>query len=99
MTVSVFMRIQVDDFDTWLNPDPNAVAGMMKGQGVLVYSLNRNLDNPNTLIVHMQFADEDSAKSFVKFYEKAAMDGHGPTQTVQESWIGQVIETHSGTPT
>ena len=33
MTVNLFWRFQVEDFDSWLNPDPDGLAQMFKEQG------------------------------------------------------------------
>ena len=63
MTVSLFHRFQVKDFATWLNPDPGVPAKLMADNGVLAYSLHRNLDDPNTLMLYYQFPDLD----FVRF--------------------------------
>ena len=60
MSVSLYWRFQVENFDTWLNPDPDGLAQMFKEQGVSAYSLARNLDDPNSVMVHMQFADKDT---------------------------------------
>lgn len=96
MNVSVFQRIQVKDFDTWVHPDPNAVAEIFKGQGALSMSLTRNLDDPNALMVHMQFADDNAAKAFVEWYEKAAVEWYeqdpNTAQDIQEWWLGTDVE-------
>lgn len=69
MTVSLFNRMLVKDFDAWLNPDQDQVAQFMKSQGVLAFGLTRNADNPNLLTVHYQFADERTAESYQAMYE------------------------------
>jgi len=95
MTVSLFWRIQVGDFDTWLNPDQDAVAQMFKDNGVLAYSLHRNLDDRNALMFHSQFADENTLKSFVAWYEakKAEWEIEFPDSTheILESWVGEDV--------
>jgi quinol monooxygenase YgiN len=101
MTVSLFQRIQVKDFDSWLNTDPDAVRQMMKEQGVVAFSLHRNLDDRNSLNIHYQFADENSAKSFVTWMEKMITEWPkiqaGGEQEILESWIGEDIPSHSST--
>ena len=63
MTVSVYHRIQTKNFDTWLNPDPEVPAGMMKEQGAISMQLTRSLDDPNLVMIHCVFPDEATAKS------------------------------------
>ena len=103
MTVSMFNRIQVKNFDTWLNPDPDAVAQIMKSMGVLAFSLHRNLDDPNTLMIHYQFADEDAAKSFVTGFEarlpEYLKEHPGAEQKMLEWWIGEDIPGYNKTLT
>ena len=48
MSVSLYWRFQVENFDTWLNPDADGLALMFKEQGVSAYSLARNLATPRT---------------------------------------------------
>jgi hypothetical protein len=47
-----------------LNPDPDGLAQMMKAQGVLAYSLHRNADDPNAVLLQLQFADRPALNSF-----------------------------------
>ena len=101
MTVSLFARHKVKDFDSWLNPDPDALRQMMKDQGVLAFSLHRNLDDRNSLNIHYQFADEKSAKSFVRWMEELVVEWPkvrpGGEQEILEWWIGEDIPSHSST--
>ena len=69
MSVSLFHRFQVKDFAAWLNPDPGVPAKTMKDNGVLAYSLHRNPDDPNTLMIYCQFPDMDTLKAYVAFLE------------------------------
>lgn len=102
MTVSLFQRLQVKDFEKWLVPDQDAVTQMMKDQGVLALSLSRNLDDRNSLNLHYQFADENTAKSFVSWMdamigEWARQDPDAWTQKILESWIGEDIRPYAST--
>ena len=92
MTVSVFQRVKVQDFDQWLHPDPDAVAANMKAQGASSVFLARNLDDPNTLMIRIQFPDEETAKAFVPFYTQAHKESHGDTAVIQEWWLGMDVE-------
>lgn len=100
MAISVFQQVQVKDFDSWLNPDPNQVFEMMKEQGASSVLLTRNLEDPNSLMIHMEFPDESTAKSFVEWYDKQVKEwtaaGYA-SQEIKEWWIGETIESHSGT--
>lgn len=91
MTVSLFNRMQIKDFDAWLNPDQVQVAHYFKSQGVLVFGLTRDAANPNLLTVHYQFADIDTAEAFKTTYEAAQPDIED-NQVIQETsewWGGQ----------
>lgn len=67
MAVSLFMRFQVKDFASWLNPDPSVPAQEMKKHGVLAHSLHRSPSEPNTLIVYTQLPDAKTADAYVAF--------------------------------
>lgn len=100
MPVSLYQRLQVANFDTWLNPDASQVFEMMGAQGALSVHLTRNLEDPNSLMVHMQFEDADTARAFIGWMESmidewVAMD-EGFAQEIREWWLGEVIESHSG---
>lgn len=92
MTVTVFQRMQVKDFDAWLNPNPEEVARNFKTIGLLSFSLHRNPDDPNSLMIQYQFADEDAAKSFVTGYESMLTEYlkeyPGAAQEILDWWIG-----------
>ena len=100
MTVSLFQRLKVNDFDAWLHPDQDMVAQMMKEQDVLAFGLHRNLDDPNLLIAHFHFADEAAAKSFIEWMEAAikqwAIDFPDVKQEVLEWWLGADVEGTGG---
>lgn len=102
MTVSVFLRIQAADFNKWLNPDPNNVDQMLKGQGALAHSLHRNLEDPNEVISYMQFADEAAAASFKSWFNSVAGDWHtiqeGGDQEIKEWWFGSDVPGYSSQP-
>jgi quinol monooxygenase YgiN len=97
MTVSLFHRFEVKDFDLWLNPDPNVPKQNMKAQGVLAYSLHRNRDNPNQLMIYYLFPDEETLRSYITFVETlpGEMKNFFALPGTVEWWIGDYIETHS----
>jgi quinol monooxygenase YgiN len=101
MTISLFQRLQVKDFDKWLSPDPGGLAQMMKSQGVLAYSLYRNADDPNGVLLQLQFSDRDTLNSFRKWYEPMAAEWQkmnpGGEQKIVENWVGEGIPSFSRT--
>ena len=101
MTVSLFQRVQVKNFDTWLNPNPDGVAQEMKAHGVLAYSLHRNADDPNGVLLQLQFADRATLNSFRQWHEPMAAEWHkynpGGEQKIMENWIGEDVPGYSRT--
>lgn len=67
----------------------------MKDWGVLAYSLHRNPDDPNTLMLYYQFPDMNTLKAYVAFVE--ALPGEMKTFTrCQEPWNGGWARTCQG---
>jgi hypothetical protein len=101
MAVSLFWRFQVENFDTWLNPDPDGLAQMFKQQGMSAYSLHRNSDDPNAVMCHMQFADEDALSSFETWYKAAKAEWikqfPGTKHDIVMSWVGKDVQGYSRT--
>lgn len=98
MSVSLFWNIQVEDFDSWLNPDAEGLAQMFKEQGVSAYSLHRNPDDRNALMCHFEFADENSLKSFESWYKasKAEWEAQLPGAKHEiTAWVGEDIQGYS----
>ncbi|MFO7679120.1 MAG: hypothetical protein R6X34_03635 [Chloroflexota bacterium] len=100
MTVSLFMRLQVKDFDSWLNPDPSVPAQTMKDNDVLAYSLHRDPNDPNTIMIYTQLPDENALKSYVAFLESlpGEMKNFFAVPGSVEMWIGNDIPEYSMTP-
>lgn len=63
MTISMFTRNKVKDFDVW---HKHFWAGIdfVKQNGVIATNVLRDLDDPNLVIVHHQFAEIEAAKAF-----------------------------------
>lgn len=103
MTVSLFWQIQPENFDAWLNPDPDGLAQMFKDQGVLAYSLHRGTEDPNATMTHLRFTDEKAVESFLAWYEgaKAAWEAEfpGTKHETVATWVGEDVEGYSATLT
>ena len=101
MSASLYWRFQVENFDTWLNPDPDGLAQMFKAQGVSAYSLARNLEDPNSVMVHMQFADKDTLNSFLAWYKGSKVEWEkqysGSKHDIVLAWVGEDIPGYSRT--
>jgi quinol monooxygenase YgiN len=101
MAINLFQRVQVKDYDQWLNPDPDALAQMLKPQGVLAYNLYRNADDPNAVLIQLQFADRDALNAFQAWYEALSAQWAtmhpGGEQKIIDNWVGEHIPSHSGT--
>ena len=93
MTVTLFNRMQVEDFASWLNPNPQEVAQTMKAMGVESFSLHRNPEDPNSLMIQYQFPNAAAAQAFITGYE-ASLEGYikehpGAEQEMVDWWIGE----------
>ena len=101
MNVTLIQRIQLKNFDTWLNPDTDGLAQMMKSQGVLAYSLFRGTDNPNEVLVELQFADRKTLNAYQVWYDAMAVEWlktfPGSEQKIVENWVGENVPSHSRT--
>lgn len=101
MNVTLVQRIQLKNFDMWLNPDADAVAKLMKEQGAQAMSLLRSQDNPNEVIVVMEFPDRKTLNAYQAWYEAASVEWHkaipGSEQKVVEYWAGEKVPSHSRT--
>lgn len=97
MAVSLFMRFQVKDFDSWLHPDPNVPDQMMKQNGALAHSLHHSPSDPNTLIVYTQFPDADTMNAYVAFVEglPGDMKNFYAIPGTVERWVGDDVPGYS----
>jgi len=101
MTTSLFIRFQATDFDAWLNPDADGLAQYLKEKGVLAYSIHRNSDDPNAIMIYHQFANEDTAKSFTDWFEDVTTArGNDQPETKIENvavWVGVDLDGYCRT--
>ena len=65
MTVSLFVQHQVKDFNIWKKFYDENAPQVLKTGGVIVDTVHRNLDDPNSVLVYHQFADTDALNAFV----------------------------------
>ena len=95
MAISLFWGVKTDEFDSWLNPDPDVLAQMIQPQGVLSFSVHRGADYPNSVTVLMQFADRGAVDAFEAWYATSKIEwmkqfpasGH----EVVERWLGHEV--------
>lgn len=96
MTISIFVRCQVKDFDTW-KASFDSGAEFIKAQGVIASQVLRGLDNPNLVIVAHQFADATKSKSYLDlinsdlFREGPPVKEGGMILETLEIWMGEVV--------
>ncbi len=93
MAVSLFMRFQVKDFASWLNPAPSVPAQEMKKHGVTAHSLHRSPSEPNTLILETQLPDAKAADAYMAFVEglPGEMKNWLSTPGTVEWWVGDDV--------
>lgn len=92
MTATLFMRMQLEDFDSWLNPNPAEADKMFRDAGAVAYGLHRSPDDGNSVMSWFQFPDAEMAKSFDTGYRgmKADYEAQNPgaAHEIVESWVG-----------
>lgn len=101
MTYSLIQRVQVKNFDTWLNPDLEGFAQMMRGQGVIAVSLHRGLEDRNSLAIRVQFADEATLHAFVAWYKVMMVEWlkqfPDSEQKALEWFLSEDVDSHTMT--
>lgn len=95
MTVSMFVRSKVKDFDTW-KVSFDGGAEFVKQNGVLASKVLRDLDDPNLVIVQHEFADADAAKAFMALvnsdaFREGPVKKGGVIPETMELWVGEEI--------
>lgn len=95
MTVSLFARHKVKDFDTWKKLYDES-AQFVKDQGVIASSVHRDLDDPNLVMAYHQFADVSTAKAYKALFDsdlfqEGPVKVGGVIQETLEVWVGEDI--------
>jgi hypothetical protein len=96
MTVSLFVRSKVKDFGTWKEIFDSG-AEFVKQKGVIASRVLRDLDDPNLVIVHHEFAETNAAKAFLalinsdEFREGPPVKEGGVIPETVEIWIGEDV--------
>ena len=94
MTVSMFTRSKVKDFATWKESFDGG-AEFVKQKGVIASKVLCDLDDPNLVIVHHEFADADTAKAFVALVNSDLFRKGDPVKKggvileTLEIWVGE----------
>lgn len=68
MTVSLFVQITVRDFDSWKKAYHEGDQ-LKKDNGVIADSVHRSRNDPNSVMIYHQFANEDTLKGFLALME------------------------------
>jgi hypothetical protein len=96
MTVSIFARCKVKDFDVWKEHFDNS-AEFSKRHGVIASNVLRDLDDPNLVIVHQDFAEADAAKTFYgmvnsdMFMKGEPVTKGGVIPETVVTWLGKIV--------
>ena len=95
MTVSILVRSKVKDFGTWKD-NFDAGAEFVKQRGVIASRVLRDLDDPNLVIVHHEFAETNAAKAFMALMNSDDLR-EGPVKVggvipeTVEIWVGKDV--------
>ena len=92
MSVSIFTRSKVKDFATW-KTNFDAGAEFVRQKGVIASKVLRDVDDPNLVIVHHEFAEASAAKAFMALFEsdefrEGPVKAGGVLPETLETWIG-----------
>lgn len=95
MTVSILIRSKVKDFGTW-KANFDSGAEFVKQRGVIASRVLRDLDDPNLVIVHHEFAETSAAKAFVALldsdeFREGPVKVGGVIPETTEIWIGEDV--------
>jgi len=96
MTVSMFARSKVKDFNTWKEMFDGS-AEFVKQNGVIASTVLRDLDDPNLVIVHHEFADASTAKAFMALVDSDLFRKGDPVKKggvileTLEMWSGEEV--------
>ena len=92
MTASIFVQITVKDFNAWKKAYHDGEQ-LRKDNGVITDSVHRNSDNPSSVMVYNQFANEDALKSFLALMQSPPAQESLKAAGVQTSeiWFGEDV--------
>jgi hypothetical protein len=89
MAVSLFVQLTVKDFDTW-KKGFDANAQFMKGMGVTASTVQRKLDDPNSIMVAQQVS-ESSVNEYLAMLEGAQARRAEEGILTWELWAGTSV--------
>jgi hypothetical protein len=95
MTVSILVRSKVKDYDVW-KENFDSGAEFVKQRGVIASRVLRDLDDPNLVIVHHEFAEKNAAKAFMALmdseeFREGPVKVGGVIPETTEIWIGEDV--------
>ena len=92
MTASIFVQITVKDFNAWKKAYDDGEQ-LRNDNGVIADSVHRNSDNPNSVMVYNQFANEGALKSFLALMQSPPAQESLKAAGVQTSeiWFGEDV--------
>jgi hypothetical protein len=90
--VKIVMQSHVADFDAWLKMF-NENEAFRTGHGATGHTVNRGVDDPNLLVLAVEFATLEGAQSFLADPAlKTRMDDAG-VDAPPQSWICNEVES------
>ena len=94
MTINVYARTEVKDFATWKKVF-DADAQISKNLGVIATTVNRDLENPNKVMIHQQFENTTTLQAFMAALEedhfREATEKAGNIPGTMEVWVGEEV--------
>jgi quinol monooxygenase YgiN len=95
MTASIFIRQQVNDFATW-KKTYEEMAPRREESGVIVASVHRDADDPNTIIAYSQYADLSTAQGLIAALSsneefQAVLKKSGVKPETMEVWVSEDV--------
>lgn len=90
MTISLFAQSTVKDFDAWKKVADTGKQ-LLKDHGVIANSIHRSLDNPNSIMIYHQFADQAALNAFLALVEASQDVFIEAGVLTTEMWYGEDV--------
>lgn len=92
---TLFIHMEVTDFDQWLDPDPTRVEALFRDAGATYERLTRSVEDPNLITIEARFPTVEAAQAFDELGRSLpgeAKNFHARPGGRYETWIATDVE-------